>query len=170
MRFCGLSLKLFHLIRRARKGCLSREKRPSPRSSPTHNSGSQLQFGNVRYWLGFPLIASDTVLGLLPIGCAEPWIFTIEHFRWRSCSRFPRPPPSITRSFMNGQQIHAKEGKTPLEKVDAAKSVLGEAQGPLTPRLFALFRGAPPAHPAYVSEQMRDGCDVAGQRKELDSE
>lgn len=91
-------------------------------------------FGNVRSWLGIPLMVSDTVLGLLSIGCVEPGIFTMEHFRMAKSLAVPAAAAIHNARLYEWAQIYAKERKTLLEKVDAAKSVLGEAQGPPRPQ------------------------------------
>lgn len=90
-------------------------------------------FGSARSWLGVPLMVSDTVLGLLSIGCAEPRIFTIDHYRMAKSLATPAAAAIHNARLYEWAQIYAKERKTLLEKVDAAKSVLGEAQGPLRP-------------------------------------
>ena len=84
--------------------------------------------GNVRSWLGIPLIVSDTVLGLLSIGCAEPRIFTIDHFRMAKSLAIPAAAAIHNARLYEWAQIYAKERKALLEKVDAGKSGPGEVR------------------------------------------
>lgn len=84
--------------------------------------------GNVRSWLGVPLMVSDTVLGVLSIGCAEPRILTIDHFRMAKSLAIPAAAAIHNARLYEWAQIYAKERKALLEKVDAAKSGLGEAR------------------------------------------
>ena len=84
--------------------------------------------GNVRSWLGVPLMVSDTVLGLLSIGCAEPRMLTVDHFRMAKSLAIPAAAAIHNARLYEWAQIYAKERKTLLEKVDAAKSELGEAR------------------------------------------
>jgi len=71
---------------------------------------------------------SDTVLGLLSIGCTEPGVLTLDHFRMAKSLAIPAAAAIHNARLYEWAQIYAKERKTLLEKVDAAKSGLGEAR------------------------------------------
>jgi PAS domain S-box-containing protein len=85
-------------------------------------------FGDVRSWLGVPLVMSGTVLGLLSIGCTEPGVLTLDHFRMAKSLAIPAAAAIHNARLYEWAQIYAKERKTLLEKVDAAKSGWGEAR------------------------------------------
>jgi PAS domain S-box-containing protein len=81
---------------------------------------------DIRSWIAVPLVASDSVLGLLSIGMNHPNGFTSEHFRMAKSLAIPAAAAIQNARLYEWAAIYAAERKTLMEKADAAKELLGE--------------------------------------------
>ena len=81
---------------------------------------------NIRSWIAVPLVAADSVLGLLSIGKTCPKSFTTEHFRMAKSLAVPAAAAIQNARLYEWAEIYAAERKSLLKKIDAAKELLGE--------------------------------------------
>jgi PAS domain S-box-containing protein len=82
----------------------------------------------IRSWIAVPLVAGDSVLGLLSIGKSRPKSFTTEHFRMAKSLAIPAAVAIQNARLYEWAEIYAAERKTLLQRADAAKELLGEDQ------------------------------------------
>lgn len=75
-------------------------------------------FSGVRSWIAVPLIASDSVVGLLSIGSKQPRAFTTEHFHLAKLLGVPAAVAIHNARLYEWAQIYAAERKTLLKKLD----------------------------------------------------
>jgi PAS domain S-box-containing protein len=87
----------------------------------------------IRSWIAVPLVASDSVLGLLSIGKTCPKSFTTEHFRMAKSLAIPAAVAIQNARLYEWAEIYAAERKSLLRKADAAKELLGEDQDRFRP-------------------------------------
>jgi GAF domain-containing protein len=72
----------------------------------------------VRSWIAVPLVVSDSVLGLLSIGCKLPRAFTTEHFRLAKLLALPASVAIHNARLYEWAQIYAAERQSLLRKLD----------------------------------------------------
>jgi PAS domain S-box-containing protein len=72
----------------------------------------------VRSWIAVPLVVSDSVLGLLSIGCKLPRAFTTEHLRLAKLLALPASVAIHNARLYEWAQIYAAERQSLLRKLD----------------------------------------------------
>jgi PAS domain S-box-containing protein len=80
----------------------------------------------IRSWIAVPLIAGDSVLGLLSIGKTCPKSFTAEHFRMAKSLAIPAAVAIQNARLYEWAEIYAAERRSLLKKADAVKESLGD--------------------------------------------
>lgn len=77
----------------------------------------------VRSWIAVPLIALDSVLGLLSIGVKSPNAFTAEHFRMAKSLAIPAAAAIQNARLYEWAAIYAAERKTLVRKAESAEEL-----------------------------------------------
>jgi PAS domain S-box-containing protein len=77
-------------------------------------------FSGVRSWIAVPLLASDSVVGLLSIGSKQPRAFTTQHLHLAKLLGIPAAVAINNARLYEWAQIYAAERKTLLKKLDEA--------------------------------------------------
>jgi PAS domain S-box-containing protein len=75
----------------------------------------------IRSWLCVPLVASDSVLGLLSIGGNRPRMFTTEHFRLAKSLAIPAAVAIHNARLYEWAEIYAEERQELLKQADSAR-------------------------------------------------
>jgi len=75
-------------------------------------------FSAVRSWIAIPLIVSDSVVGLLSIGCKQPRAFTTRHFHLAKLLGIPAAVAIHNARLYEWAQIYAAERQALLKKLD----------------------------------------------------
>jgi len=75
-------------------------------------------FAGVRSWIAVPLVASDSVLGLLSIGGKQPRAFTARHFHLAKLLGIPAAVAIHNARLYEWAQIYATERQTLLKKLN----------------------------------------------------
>jgi PAS domain S-box-containing protein len=81
---------------------------------------------NVRCWIAVPLIVSDTVLGLLSIGCARSRILTADHLRRAKSLAIPAAVAIQNARLYEWAEIYAAERQSLLKKADSVHTAADE--------------------------------------------
>jgi PAS domain S-box-containing protein len=77
-------------------------------------------FSGARSWIAVPLVVSDSVVGLLSIGCKQPRAFTTQHFHLAKLLAIPAAVAIHNARLYEWAQIYAAERQTLLKKLDQA--------------------------------------------------
>jgi sigma-B regulation protein RsbU (phosphoserine phosphatase) len=88
-------------------------------------------FTGVRSWIAVPLVASDSVLGLLSIGSKQPRAFTTRHFHLAKLLGIPAAVAIHNARLYEWAQIYAAERQTLLKKLDETEKTAGPPLGRL---------------------------------------
>jgi GAF domain-containing protein len=80
---------------------------------------------HIRSWLCVPLIASDSVLGLLSIGKNRPRMFTTEHFRLAKSLAIPAAVAIHNARLYEWAEIYAEERQELLKQADLTRPRTG---------------------------------------------
>jgi PAS domain S-box-containing protein len=75
-------------------------------------------FSGVRSWIAVPLVVSDSVVGLLSIGCKQPRAFTTRHFHLAKLLGIPAAVAIHNARLYEWAQIYAAERQALLKKLD----------------------------------------------------
>jgi PAS domain S-box-containing protein len=76
---------------------------------------------HIRSWLCVPLVASDSVLGLLSIGKSRPGMFTNEHFRLAKSLAVPAAVAIHNARLYEWAEIYAEERQELLKQADPTR-------------------------------------------------
>ena len=77
-------------------------------------------FCGARSWIAVPLVVSDSVVGLLSIGCKQARAFTTRHFHLAKLLAIPAAVAIHNARLYEWAQIYAAERQTLLKKLDQA--------------------------------------------------
>jgi PAS domain S-box-containing protein len=77
-------------------------------------------FCGARAWIAIPLVVSDSVVGLLSIGCKQPRAFTTRHFHLAKLLAIPAAVAIHNARLYEWAQIYAVERQALLKKLDQA--------------------------------------------------
>jgi len=89
-----------------------------PDSRLDENWREHKAFSGIRSWIVVPLVASDSVLGVLSVGSREPRAFTTDQFHLTKLLAIPAAVAIHNARLYEWAQIYAAERQTLLKKLD----------------------------------------------------
>jgi PAS domain S-box-containing protein len=81
---------------------------------------------NIRCWIAVPLVAGDSVLGLLSIGATRQSAFTTEHFRMAKSLAIPAAVAIQNARLYEWAEIYAAERQSLLKKANGARTTAAD--------------------------------------------